>query len=246
MWRFIPFRHYDPYVRIGLNQAVLEHVSAGGLPTISLSGWKPSCINIGYSQRIDDVVDRDALDEHGLLVVRRHTGGGSMVLTTEGEICWGITAPEPMLPEGTQPVYEMTSRILITALAELGIEARHKPINDVVTDNGKISGAAMRRAKGCVYVSGTLLYSVDRTLLLDILRPERDTQKESLPEKLKRVTSIREESDATREETIDALRRALLDGKDYEVGDWTADELERAEELAKVYSTDEWLERAER
>lgn len=244
-WRFIEFRHYDPHLRLGLNEAVLDHVAGGGAPTISMSGWKPSCINIGYTQDVDKVVDREAAAKHGLIVVRRHTSGGAMVLTEEGEICWGLTAPESMLPPGTAPVYELTSGILIDALGTLGIEANHKPINDVVTTNGKISGAAMRRSRGVVYVSGTLLYRVQRELLLDILKPENDAQKDSLPEKLKRVTSIEEESDATREETIAALRAALLDGKDYLVGDWTAEELRRAEELAKTYSSRSWLEGAE-
>ena len=241
-WRFIPFKRYDPYLRIGLNQALTEYVQDGGLPTISLSGWDPSCINIGYAQQLSKVVNVVEAQKRNIPIVRRHGGGGACYLSKEGELCWSIVGRKELFPSLVpRELFKFATQKIITALHLLGIDSKYKPINDIVTHNGKISGSSLKQEGDVVYINGTLLYSVDKTILDALLQPENDSERESKPEHQKKVTSISNESTATFDDAVLALQTALLDGLAVERGNWTKKELERAKELSKTYASKEWL-----
>lgn len=241
-WRFIPFKRYDPYIKIALNEVAINSVRKDNRRIIWFAGWKPSCINIGYGQRIRDVINLEGANKLGLAIVRRQGGGGAMYLDEKGEITWNIIAPEEYFPKNINKIYEKVCNSVVEALKELDITSRHKPINDVVTEKGKISGATLKRDNGIVYIAGTLLYDVNKQILEKILRPEKDIGKrKSLPEKEKRVTAVCKESRASFKETLEILKRNFLKDIEYEEIDWSKEELLNAEELAKKYKRREWI-----
>jgi len=241
-WRFIPFKRYDPYVKIALNEVAINSVRKDNRRIIWFAGWKPSCINIGYGQRIRDVINLEGANKLGLAIVRRQGGGGAMYLDEKGEITWNIIALEEFFSNDPNKIYEKVCGKVVDALGDIGISAKHKPINDVVTEKGKISGATLKRVNGVVYIAGTLLYDVNKQILEKILRPEKDIGKrKSLPEKEKRVTAVCKESRASFEETLEILKRNFLKDIEYEEIDWSKEELLNAEELAKKYKRREWI-----
>lgn len=241
IWRFIPFKHYEPNLRLALNKVSFESVQNGGDPIISLSGWKPSCVNIGYTQKLNDVLDLNEIEKQNILIVRRESAGGATYLSEEGDICWSIVANENYFPKDLQEIYIFATNKIIKTLNELGIDAWHKPINDVMTEQGKISGTALKKEKKCVYVHGTLLYKIDKNLMNKILKPENDHQKkEKIKEMNKKVTSISNLIDISFEEVVQILTQKLLENLKYEKSDWTKEELEKAKILAKSYSSKEW------
>lgn len=75
--RYIPFTYYDPYFKTGLNKALMESARDSGGKIIFLSGWENDCINIGYSQRIEEKIDEEEAQKRGRDIVRRHGGGGT-------------------------------------------------------------------------------------------------------------------------------------------------------------------------
>jgi len=143
-WRFIPFQRYDPYIKTALNDVGISSVQGSGDPIIWLAGWGRDCINVGYTQSVPEQVDVDAADEQDVSIVRRQGAGGTTYLTRDGEITWGLIAPEEQFPDDLNAIYEQTCSTIADALARLGIDARYEPTNDVVTDNGKLSGATAR------------------------------------------------------------------------------------------------------
>jgi len=166
-WRFIPFRHYNPYIKTALNKVVVDVVKKTGEPIIWLAGWKPSCVNIGYSQKIRDVINLEEVKKFGLIIVRRQGGGGAVYLSDDGEISWSIVAPVEYFPEDINKIYKRVCGRVIQALRE--ITARHKPVNDIVTEKGKVSGVTIKKDHSVVYVGGTLLYDVDKSMLKKVL-----------------------------------------------------------------------------
>ena len=244
-WRYIPFQHYDPYFKTGLNKALMESVRENQRPIIFLSGWKPNAVNLGYSQSLEEEVNTQEFKKRDdVVLVRRQGGGGATYLTEDGEITWGIVAPEEEFPDDVNKVYQQVCNSIAEGLTEIGIDAEHQPINDIVTEKGKISGATMKREDGVVYIGGTLLYSVDAEEMFSLLTPDEDKLKDKqIKEFRERVSSVENESDASFEEAIEALKKGLLKGRGFEISELKDSEVERAEELADKYSSEDWLHR---
>jgi len=61
-----------------------------------------------------------------------------------------------------------------------------------------------------------------------------------------RVTSVREQADVSRAETVQALEASLSDWSGAHEGNWSDEELSRARELAsEKYESDAWTRHAE-
>ncbi|MFB6203498.1 MAG: biotin/lipoate A/B protein ligase family protein [Candidatus Nanohaloarchaea archaeon] len=241
-WRVIPFRKYDPYFKTGLNRALMESLRENPRPVVFLAGWDQDTVNVGYSQQVEEQVDTEEVEERDIAVVRRQGGGGTTYLRSDGEITWGIVAPESFYPDDLDEVYRRVCGRIASGLEEIGIGAEHEPVNDVVTGNGKISGATAKKERGVIYIGGTLLYDVDPEEMFQVLTPgEEKIEDKEIRDFRERVTSVRKESDASFEEAVEAVRKGLLDGREYEEDRLTDQERSRAEELAEKYRTDEWI-----
>lgn len=206
--KLIPFSHVHPDDKNRMNTQLIDWVAKHQEPLVWLNGWKPGCVNVGAGQRVEVVVDVAEATKQGLIVVQRQGGGGTMYLSEDGEVSWAIIAPKAQLPEDINDIYKEICGRIVKALATIGITAHHKPINDVATENGKISGSTVRKTKGVTYVGGTLLYSINREQMWSVLYPngvdDKGRNKNSL-----RLTSVQEESGATKEELISALTEGL-------------------------------------
>lgn len=135
----------------------------GGSPTVVL----------GSSEKPEVVADLEACRRMGVEVVRRSTGGGT-VLQTPGVFNYSLTAPAQGLPN-TRAVFGVGARLLIDALAGLGIQAEPKGISDVAVDGRKISGNAMAKRWGGLLLHGTLLLDLNLDLVDACLRhPPRE------------------------------------------------------------------------
>lgn len=242
-WRFISFERHDPYFKTGLNKALMESVRNGSNPIIFLAGWDRKCVNLGYSQSFQEEVDVEEFEKRDdVTLVRRQGGGGATFLTPEGEITWGIVAPEDNYPDDVNKIYEDVCGKIAEGLEKIGIKAEHEPVNDIVTENGKISGATLKREGGVVYIGGTLIYQTDPEEMFSLLTPNEDKLKDKQIEDFReRVTSVQQESEAGFDEAVEALKKGLTEGISIEQSQLKETEIERARELAIKYSGREWL-----
>lgn len=245
IWRFIPFEKYDPYFKTGLNKTLMESVRNGSEPVAFLAGWNQKCVNLGYSQKFEEEVDVEEFKKReDVVLVRRQGGGGATFLTPEGEITWGIVAPENCFPDDVNRIYSQVCSRIANSMSEIGIEAEHEPVNDVVTENGKISGATLKRKDGVTYIGGTLIYSADPEEMFSVLTPEEDKIKDKqIKDYRNRVASVSEESEADLKETRRVLEKALKKDKEFRKSKLTESETRRARELADKYSNEKWLYR---
>lgn len=244
-WRYIPFQKYDPYFKTGLNKALMESVKEGSNPVAFLAGWKKKCVNLGYSQSFEEEVEVEEFkNRDDVVLVRRQGGGGTTFLTPEGEITWGIVAPEGNFPDDVNKIYQDICSKIAEGLEKIGIDAEHEPINDIVTQNGKISGATLKREEGVVYIGGTLIYETNPEEMFSLLTPGEDKLKDKqIKEFRERVTSITQESDAIFDEARKTLKKTLTEGKKFRESELTDSEISRSRELADKYSEEEWLYR---
>ncbi|WEL19943.1 lipoate--protein ligase family protein [Candidatus Nanohalococcus occultus] len=243
-WRFLKFERYDPFFKTGLNDALSESVRETGIPVVFLAGWSKKTVNVGRSQSIEERVSLGKCEDDDITVVRRQGGGGTTFLTPEGEITWGLVAPDEYFPDDVNQIYREKCGLIADAVEKLGIDARHEPVNDVVTENGKISGSTIRRKDGVTYFGGTLLYKSNPKEMFRYIKPGDDKKKGKHIENFKeRVSSVSKESEASFEESQEALRSKLLEGKNWEISELTEGEIGRARSLGNKYRGREWLYR---
>ncbi len=242
-WRVIGLETHDAYLNMALDEAMSEGIRNGSSPpTIRFYNWEPSAVSIGYFQSVRDEVNLEACRELGVDCIRRWTGGGAVYHDFEGEITYSVVAPAGIFPKNIIESYALICGWLVRGLGSLSIEAEFRPINDILVKNKKISGSAQTRRGGILLQHGTLLYGLDLEKMFSVL----NVSKQKITDKMiksaqERVTCISAHSDLGKREVYEALVNAFAEGKDYEFGSWSRDELERARELAeKKYRSQEW------
>lgn len=242
-FRMIRSQPFSAAINMALDEAIVEGIVAGtSPPTIRFYTWNPSAISIGYFQGLQNEVSLEMCRKHKVDYVRRVTGGGAVYHDIGGEITYSILGPILLFPKEILKSYELICGHLVDALNELGMAAKFSPINDVIVNDKKISGSAQTRKKGILLQHGTVLYKVDVDRMFSLLTVGQEKIADKLIKSVKkRVTSVVNESEATKEQLADALEKAFSKDREIEYGTYSEKELERAEELAKTkYSSDEW------
>jgi lipoate-protein ligase A len=125
----------------------------------------------------------------------------------------------------------------------LGIQAEFKAANDILVDERKISGNAQTRRNGILLQHGTVLYQVDVEKMFALLSVSEVKLSDKLIHSVKkRVTSVCEHQPVSLERLAEALQTSFAASWQTEPGDYTSEELARAETLAQQkYSAPEWV-----
>lgn len=241
-WRVIPLETMDAFKSMALDEACCNYVSGGGKPTIRFWRWSPSAVSIGYFQKIADEVNLAKCESSGVSVVRRRTGGGAVYHDFNGEITYSVVCPESMVHKGITESYKIICDWVVKGLGNLGIESNFKPINDIIAGEKKISGNAQTRRNNILHQHGTILYDLDVEKMFSLLKVSEEKISDKMIESVKeRVTSVMDFRDISFQGTYMALLQGFTDGKDWKFGEWTAEELKKAELLAREkYNTMEW------
>ncbi|MHB1414993.1 MAG: lipoate--protein ligase family protein [Chloroflexota bacterium] len=205
----------SPAATVAENLAIDEEMIRAAAPEqrTALRLWwgdAPTVV-VGNSEKPEVVADLVACERLGIPVVRRRTGGGT-VLQTADVVNYSLTAPAPVGLD-VRAAFAIGARVLVGALARLGLRAEMRGISDVVVGDRKISGNAQARRRGGLLVHGTLLVEVDLGLLEACLRhPPREPDYRRGRGHRDFLTSLRREGvPATPAEVEDALIAAAED-----------------------------------
>lgn len=170
-----------------LNSAIQNSLSE---PIFRLYGWSPACISLGRNQA-EDFLDKNLLNNLGIDVVRRLTGGRALL--HDNEITYSFVCPVTYLKNGEHVVssYKEISQIFIDKFKTLGIEldfGTQKPVKtgfdycmlvstgaDLCYKNKKLIGSAQCRKNGYILQHGSILYDYDKELLEKIFKEEVNT-----------------------------------------------------------------------
>ena len=144
----------DPYYNMALDEYCLEHIRSDA-PYFFLWRNAPSVI-IGLNQNAYGEVNLPFLEENGIRLVRRMTGGGAVYHDLQN-LNYTLIGAHP----SPQPIVE--------ALRTLGVAAELTGRNDIFVDGKKVSGYARRVSHGQEIIHGTLMYDVDLDTLIRAL-----------------------------------------------------------------------------
>ncbi len=244
-WRFIPLETHSAAMNMALDEACAHAVAQGEVsPTIRLYRWNPSAVSIGYFQSLQQEIDRDECKKQKIDIVRRRTGGGAVYHDYDGEITYSIIAPESMFEKNIVESYRQIAQGIISGLKTLNIDAEFVPINDLVVAGKKISGNAQTRRNGVLQMHGTILCDVDVDKMFSLLKvPDEKMRGKTIAVVKERVTSLKLHGVSDYQKVYEALKNGFLTGKQWTEGEWSEEELEKAEILAEEkYRHPKWSE----
>jgi len=202
---------------------------------------------IGYHQDAEQEVDLDYCRERGIPVFRREVGGGAVFLDGQ-QLFYQLVLhrDNPLAPRDKGEFYRKFLTPLVGAYRDLGVETKYKPVNDIVTMEGrKISGNGAGEIGDYSILVGNLIADFDYETMVRVLRvPDakfRDKVFKSMQENL---TTLRREVGQV--PPWDKMIDALIRNFETVLGPLTPAALPESvhamvAELSRTHTTDEWL-----
>ena len=244
-------RPRQPVMQMAMDQALNDAVAQGRLPpTLRIWNWAAPAVILGRFQSLSREVHVERARSLGFTLVRRCTGGGTMVIQPDRAITYSLYLPLDFV-KGADLIdsYRICDYWLVRGLRMQGIQAGWQGMNDIASPRGKMGGAAQRRlpagsrGPGGLLHHTTLSYSVDADLMAQVLNVD--------PEKFhdKAVTSVRSRVDPidrqtglSRQPLIDALLDTLPSlVTDLRISSPAPEIEQRARTLARHrYGREEW------
>ena len=165
---------------MALDEALLERASASGSAVMRVYTWSEPTISFGRHQAARGTYDPGRARARGIAVVRRPTGGRSLL--HHREITYSVTAPAH-LAGSLRESYARINRLLVGGLRRLGVSVdvavpRERALppsaapcferpaaGELVVDGRKLVGSAQWRDQGAMLQHGSILVEDDQSLV---------------------------------------------------------------------------------
>ena len=164
------------------------------------------CIVIGRFQNPYSECNLEKMEEDGVLLVRRKSGGGA-VYHDRGNLCFTLIGKKDSSTK------EENFAMILDGLAKLGIEAELSGRNDILSQGKKISGNAFQTTTTKFCHHGTLLITSDLSVMANYLTPSSTKlASKAVKSVASRVGNLSEvKKDITTKKVEDALIEAFCD-----------------------------------
>ncbi|MHB1712366.1 MAG: lipoyl protein ligase domain-containing protein [Acidimicrobiales bacterium] len=176
----MPLPLYLPEDRSGVLPITYFHALARlGLEGLVLVEPEHSFISVGFFDDTAAAVDLDECRRRDLPVIRREVGGGP-VLLGPGQVFYNLVLARshPLLPSRLEDAYRQFSEPVIDVYRQFGVTALYRPINDLVTPQGKkVSGQGAADIGDTFCFVGAVLRHFDTELMANVLRVPEEKMK---------------------------------------------------------------------
>lgn len=184
---FVPNENNDPRINLAIEVFLLQEMQVDE-PILLFYINEPSII-IGRNQNTIEEINKEYVDEKGIHMIRRFSGGGA-VYHDFGNLNFSFIMPD----DGNSfRDFEKLTKPIIQALHEMGVEgAQLKGRNDLVIDDMKFSGNAMYATNGRMFAHGTIMFDSDINEVVKALKVRKDKiESKGIKSIRSRVTNIK-------------------------------------------------------
>ena len=235
------------HVQVALEEVLLARLAGGRrAPTLRFWEWAEPALVLGSHQVIANEVDLEAAHALGFTVARRMSGGGTMIVEPGRTITYSLYAPESLVA-GLSFVdsFAFLDAWAVECLRDLGVPAGYRPINDIVSPEGKIGGAAQARRRGAVVHHTAIAYKMDTAIVPRLIRIGRaPVSPRGVRSAAREVSPLERWLPLSRDEVVQALAACFGRRHDVRPGELLPEELEAARARAAAkYATPEWIDR---
>lgn len=226
----------NPYYNLAFEEYVLTHCLEGDYLLL----WQnDNTIVIGQNQNTEAEINRAFVEEHGINVVRRSTGGGA-VYHDLGNLNYSFISDSDGIDHAA---LERFARPIVAALKNLGVNAETSGRNDILAEGRKVSGTAQRKFKHRILHHGTLLFDSNPSMVAGALQVDPEKLKAKGTQSVRsRIGNIRDflKEDMDLPAFWEYLKKALAGGGMVQ-GTLPQEALEEIENLKRTkYDTWEW------
>ncbi len=245
---------------LALDEALLELAHEGLVTTTYVRTWMAAepVVVLGSSSRVDEELDSLVCEAAGVRVVRRPSGGATVVLGP-GCLMWSVVTPHPVGVPAIEAIHAAMLDPLAAAInAALPAAAHHaghrvarRGTSDLAISDPqggepahrerdvperKVSGNALRVRRHGVLYHGTLLDSFNLSLVAKVLRhPPREPDYRSRRSHSDFLANLNLGREALEKIVRTAFNATLA------TGDWPSDRVSRL--VAERYAANDWTRR---
>ncbi len=203
---------------------------------------------IGYHQDAEQEVDLTHCRQQGIPVFRREVGGGAVYLDGQQLFYQLVIHKDNPLVLGRDKIefYQRFLEPVVHAYRELGVEVHYKPVNDIVTPEGrKISGNGAGEIGDYLVLVGNLIVDFDYATMARVLCvPDAKFRDKVFKSMRENLTTLRRELDQV--PNWQTMTAALVRGFSSILGPLTPADLpdvvrDQVAVLAQTHTTEEWL-----
>lgn len=230
----------DPQVNLAIEEYILRNLDIEKDSYLLFYINQPSII-IGRNQNTIEEINTDYVEDNGVIVVRRLSGGGA-VYHDLGNLNFSFITKD----DGESfHNYKKFTQPVVDALAKLGVQAELSGRNDILAEGRKVSGNAQYATKGRMFSHGTLMFDLNIDAVVDALKVKQDKiESKGIKSVRSRVTNIKPflKEDITIEDFKLEILKSIFGGEEqinyYEL---TEEDWEKIHEISRTrYQTWEW------
>lgn len=194
----------DPRINLAIEEYVLKNMDIEKDDYLLFYINQPSII-IGKNQNTIEEINTDYVDENGIIVVRRLSGGGAVYHDLNNLNFSFLTKDDG----DAFMNYRRFTKPVVDALKNLGVDAELSGRNDILAEGKKVSGNAQFVTQGRMFSHGTLLFKTDIDAVVGSLKVKQDKiESKGIKSVRSRVGNI---SDFLKEEmTVEQFRLEVL------------------------------------
>ena len=228
----------DPRINLAIEEYALKNLDIED--TYLLFYINEPSIIIGKNQNSVEEINTKYVEENGIHVVRRLSGGGA-VYHDHGNLNFSFITKDD--GESFHNFKKFTAPV-VEALKSLGVDAEMSGRNDLLAEGRKISGNAQFSTKGRMFSHGTLLFDSEIEHVVSALNVKKDKiESKGIKSIRSRVANIKEflKEDITIEQFRQLLLEAIFKSKDIPTYELTEEDWKKIHELSKErYQNWDW------
>jgi len=152
---------------------VTSMMGADSDPAISIMRPEAPYVSIGYFQEARAEIDLAYCEQNRLPVIRRHVGGGAVLLDSN-QLFFHVMLPREKaadmgLPHSLEKRFAYLAKPVILAYNKLGINASFRPVNDIHVNGRKIGGTGVGEINDGIVFAGSMMFDFDTELMARVL-----------------------------------------------------------------------------
>jgi len=168
-----------------------------GMEAINILAPSEPYVCLGYHQDVEQEVDVAFCHEQHIPIFRREVGGGAVYLDGN-QIFYQIVLHKdnPLAHGDKASFYARMLEPVVETYADLGVPARYRPINDIVTTEGrKVSGNGAATIGDYVILVGNLIADFNYETMVRVLRvPDEKYRDKVFKSMRENLTTIQRET----------------------------------------------------
>ncbi len=241
-------------MNMAIDEAILIAQNDQANPTLRFYNWTKPAFSFGYFQDISSEVDVEACHSKGIELVKRMTGGGTVV--HGWDLTYTLILPRKPGENPVSETYKLIGKGLVRAFQKLDIPAEcynakygsnttsenicltNPAENDVMCNNKKIAGVSVRRNRNGIMFQGYISLDIPPEHILKHVSKNPKAQ-QMLSEKSSAINT--DGRSISKKALIKAICETNDVGHTFKKGKLTLAEMAQSETLANTkYSTPAW------